>query len=275
MAFADRTVRLGALRFHYTDWGSPGAPAVVLLHGITGHARGWDTLASALSPDLRVLALDQRGHGDSDAPPDADYRVTAMAEDLRAFADALGLARFALVGHSMGGRVAIAFAGDHGARLDRLVLVDIGPDINPPGLQRVVALMAHSPETLESEEWAVRYLRIGNPLHDEAELRHRVKHGIRRLPDGTLAWKYSKGLRVMMREGRREAMDLWAPLRRVACPTLLVRGSESDILTAEQAVRVIEALPGSRLEEISGAGHTVPGDRPADFARAVRSFLLG
>jgi pimeloyl-ACP methyl ester carboxylesterase len=273
MSFADRTVRLGALGFHYTDWGRRKAPAVVLLHGVTGHARGWDSLARALAPDFRVLALDQRGHGDSDAPADDDYRVSAMAADVRAFADALGLDRFALLGHSMGGRVAIAFAGDQGDRLDRLVLVDIGPDIHGPGLQRVAALMAHSPETLESEEWAVRYLRIGNPLHDEAELRHRVKHGIRRLPDGTLAWKYARGLRTAIREGRRETVDLWGPLRRIPCPTLLVRGSESDILTAEQAERVVAALRSGLLVEIAGAGHTVPGDRPAEFARAVGAFL--
>lgn len=275
MSFTDRTVRLGDLAFHYTDWGKPDAPAVVLLHGITGHARGWDTLAGALLPDLRVLALDQRGHGDSGAPADADYRVATMAADLRAFADALGLARFALVGHSMGGRIAIAFAGDHGARLTRLALVDIGPDIHLPGLQRVRGMMAHSPETIESEQWAVRYLRVGNPLHDEAELQHRVKHGLRRSPDGTLAWKYSKGLRDMMREGRRDAIDLWPPLRRIPCPTLLVRGSESDILTDVQAKQVVEALAHGQLAEIAGAGHTVPGDKPAEFARVVRAFLLG
>lgn len=268
-------MQLGALRFHYTDWGQPEAPAVVLLHGVTAHARGWDTFARALSPDFRVLALDLRGHGDSDAPPDADYRVAAMAADVRALADALGLARFALVGHSMGGRIAIAFAGEHGRRVARLVLVDIGPDIHPPGLQRVREMMARSPECFESEAWAVRYLRVGNPLHDEGELRHRVKHGIKALPDGTFAWKYSKGLRAMMREGWRDAIDLWGPLRRIGCPTLLVRGGESDILTAEQAEQVVAALPAGQLAEIAGAGHTVPGDKPAEFARAVRAFLLG
>ncbi len=274
MSLTERTVRLGALDFHYTEWGKPDAPAAVLLHGITGHARVWDTLARALAPDFRVLALDQRGHGDSDAPADADYRVATMAADLAAFADALGLARFTLVGHSMGGRIAIAFAGEHGARLDRLVLVDIGPEIHPGGLERVRQMIAHAPETLESEEWTARFIRIGNPLHDEAELRHRVAHAIRRRPDGTLTWKYSKGLRDMMREGRRDAVDLWAPLRSIACPTLLVRGSESDIITAEQAKQVVDALPAGQLVEVAGAGHTVPGDKPAEFARAVRSFLL-
>jgi pimeloyl-ACP methyl ester carboxylesterase len=275
MSFSDRTVRLGALTFHYTEWGTPDAPPVVLLHGITGHARGWDTAARALAPGRRVLALDQRGHGDSEAPPDADYRVGTMAADLAAFVDTLGLSRVSVVGHSMGGRIAIAWAGLHGARLDRLVLVDIGPDIATPGLQRVRSLMAQSPEVVASEAWALRYLRAGNPLHDEAELRHRVAHALRRLPDGSLTWKYSRGLRDMMREGRRDAVDLWPALRSIACPTLVVRGSESDILTAEQAKQVVEALPQGQLVEIAGAGHTVPGDKPAEFAQALRAFLLG
>ncbi len=274
MSFHDRTIRLGSLDLHYTEWGDPPAPAVVLLHGITGHARGWDTVARALAPDRRVLALDQRGHGDSEAPADADYRVESMAADLAAFVDALGLARASVVGHSMGGRIAIAYGGARASRLDRLVLVDIGPDVATAGLLRVRGLMAQSPEVVPSEDWALRYLRAGNPLYDEAELRHRVAHALKRLPDGSLTWKYARGLRDMMREGRRDPVDLWPALGRIPCPTLVVRGSESDILTAEQAKQVVAALPRGQLVEIAGAGHTVPGDRPAEFVEAVRAFLL-
>jgi pimeloyl-ACP methyl ester carboxylesterase len=275
MSFNDRTIRLGNLTFHYTEWGKTDARAIVLLHGITGHARGWDTVARALATDARVLALDQRGHGDSEAPADNDYRVGTMAADLAAFVDALGLARVSVVGHSMGGRIAIAYAGEHGSRLDRLALVDIGPDIATTGLLRVRSLMAQSPEVVESEAWALRYLRAGNPLYDEAELRHRVTHALKRRPDGSLTWKYAQGLRDMMREGRRDPVDLWPALRQIPCPTLVVRGSESDILTAEQAKQVVEGLPLGQLVEIAGAGHTVPGDKPLEFTQALRAFLLG
>src|SRR2546422_6040543 len=106
-----RIVSLHGQRFHYTDWGEVAAPVVVMLHGITGHARAWDDEARALASRFRVVALDQRGHGDSDPAPDGDYTVATMAGDLAAFADALELTRFSLVGLSMGGRVAIAFAG--------------------------------------------------------------------------------------------------------------------------------------------------------------------
>ena len=273
MSFLERTVKVNGVTLHYLDWGPADAPPVVLLHGITGHARVWDHLAQRLAPARRVLALDQRGHGDSDPAPDDDYRVGTMADDVAAFAGSLRLGRFALVGHSMGGRIAIKFAADHAAQLERLVIIDIGPDIALAGLQRVRDMMANSPERIESEEWAVEYIRRGNPLQDVDMLRERVRHGLRRQPDGELTWKYATGLREMMRAGRRDAADLWEPLPHITCPTLVVRGAESDILAPEVAKKMAERLPDGRVVEIAGAGHTVPADRPEEFVREIRGFL--
>jgi len=277
MPFIERTAKVNGITLHYLDWGldrgPADAPPVVLLHGITGHARVWDHLAERLEPRHRVLVLDQRGHGDSDPAPDDDYRVGTMADDVAAFVGSLRLDRFALLGHSMGGRIAIKYAADHAARLERLVIVDIGPDINLAGLQRVRDMMANAPERIESEEWAVEYIRRANPLQDVDMLRERVRHGLRRAPDGELTWKYAKGLRDMMREGRRDAVDLWEPLPRIPCPTLIVRGAESDILSAEVAKKMAERLPDGRVVEIAGAGHTVPADRPEEFVRQIRAFL--
>jgi pimeloyl-ACP methyl ester carboxylesterase len=273
MSFTERTVRVNGVTLHYLDWGPAEAPPVVLLHGITGHARVWDHLAERLVPGRRVLALDQRGHGDSDPAPDDDYRVGTMADDVAAFAGSLRLERLALLGHSMGGRIAIQYAAAHAARLDRLVIVDIGPDIELTGLQRVRDMMSKAPERIESEEWAVEYIRRANPLQDVDLLRHRVRHGLKRLPDGELTWKYAKGLRDMMRAGRRDVVDLWEPLPRIPCPTLVVRGAESDILSAEVAKKMTGRLPDGRLVEIPGAGHTVPADRPDEFVGHVRAFL--
>lgn len=273
MSFRERTIRVNGLTLNYLDWGPENAPPVVLLHGITGHARVWDHLAERLLPGRRVLALDQRGHGDSDPAPDDDYRVATMADDVAAFAASLRLDRFALLGHSMGGRIAIQYAAAHAARLERLIIVDIGPDIELAGLQRVRGMMSQSPERIESEEWAVEYIRRANPLQDLDLLRQRVRHSLKRLPDGGLTWKYAKGLRDMMRAGRRDVVDLWEPLPRIPCPALVVRGAESDILSPEVAKKMTERLPDGHLVEIPGAGHTVPADRPDDFVRHVRTFL--
>jgi pimeloyl-ACP methyl ester carboxylesterase len=269
----DRTLALHGQTFHYTDWGAPAAPALVMLHGITGHARAWDDEAWALAGRFRVFALDQRGHGDSDPAPDGDYTVATMAGDLAAFADALELQRFSLVGLSMGGRVAIAFAGRWPQRVDSLVVVDIGPDIAPEGRLRVGRIMAGTPERFESVEEAVAFARAANPRYTEAMLRHRVLHGTRRV-DGGLVWKYDRALREAVRTGRwRDPIDLWPLWRAITCPVLVVRGADSDVLAPETAKKMLGTNPRARLVEVPGAGHTVPGDQPEAFRRLLAEFL--
>jgi pimeloyl-ACP methyl ester carboxylesterase len=271
----DRTIVLHGQRFHYTDWGPPAAPPVIALHGITGHARTWDDEARLLARRLRVLALDQRGHGDSDPAPDGDYADDALLGDLFAFVEALGLRRFSLLALSLGGRVAINFAGRHPDRVERLVVVDIGPEIAPAGRARVGALMAGAPERFESVEDVVAHMRANSPRYTDAMLRHRARHAVRPLPDGGFTWKYDRALRDAIRQGRMRApADLWPQWRAITCPTLLVRGAESDVLSEDTAKRMIDALSAARLAVVPGAGHTVPGDQPAAFQSLLREFLM-
>jgi esterase len=271
----DHTIALHGQRFHYVEWGAPDSPVVVALHGITGHARTWDDEARLLAGRLRILALDQRGHGDSDPAPDGDYSDDALLGDLVAFADALGLRQFSLLALSLGGRVAINFAGRHPDRVDRLVVVDIGPEIAPAGRARVGALMAGAPERFETVEDVVAHMRASNPRYTEAMLRHRARHAVRPLPGGGFAWKYDRALRDAIRDGRlRVPADLWPQWGAMACPTLLVRGAESDVLSAETATRMVDALPAARLVVVPGAGHTVPGDQPAAFQSLLCQFLM-
>jgi pimeloyl-ACP methyl ester carboxylesterase len=271
----DQTLLLRGQRFHYTEWGAPSAPAVVFLHGITGHARTWDDEAAVLAERFHVFVLDQRGHGDSDPAPDGEYGDAALLGDLEAFVDALGLARVTLVALSLGGRVAINYAGRHPDRVERLVVVDIGPDIAPGGRARVGSLMAHAPERFDTLEAVIAYQRANNPLYTESMLRHRAQHAVRALPGGGFTWKYDRALRDAIRQGRiRTPADLWPQWGAIQCPTLLVRGAESDILTDEIAKRMLEALPHARLAVVPNAGHTVPGDQPAVFQALLREFLM-
>ena len=271
----DRTITLRDQRFHYVEWGRAAAPPVVFLHGITGHARTWDDEARLLADRYRVLVLDQRGHGDTDPAPDGDYSDDALLGDLVAFTDALGLGRCTLVALSLGGRVAINFAGTHPPRVERLVIVDIGPEIAPVGRARVGALMAGAPERFESVEDVITHMRANAPLYTEAMLRHRAQHAVRPLPGGGFTWKYDRALREAIRQGRmRVPADLWPQWRAIACPTLLVRGALSDILSDETAKRMVDELPGARLVVVPGAGHTVPGDQPAAFQSLLREFLM-
>lgn len=271
----DRTVILRGQRFHYVEWGTSADPPVVVLHGITGHARTWDDEAGLLATTRRVLVLDQRGHGDSDPAPDGDYSDEALLGDLVAFVEALGLRRCSLLGLSLGGRVAINVAGRHPDRVERLVVVDIGPEIAPAGRARVGALMAGAPERFETVQDAIAHMRANNPRYTDAMLHHRARHAVRPLPDGGFTWKYDRALREAIRQGRmRVPADLWPQWRAIACPTLLVRGAESDVLSETTARRMIETLPAARLVVVPGAGHTVPGDQPAAFQSLLRQFLM-
>ena len=133
----DKTVTLNGLRFHYLDWGNPQAPPLVCLHGFTSHAHSWDTFAEAMRERYHVLALDQRGHGLTEWA--TDYHALRRVEDLEAFRAALHLDQFALVGLSMGGRVAFQYTARHPARVERLVIVDIAPDATATGTQRIAS----------------------------------------------------------------------------------------------------------------------------------------
>jgi pimeloyl-ACP methyl ester carboxylesterase len=270
----EETITLHGSKFHYTEQGDPAAPAVVMLHGVTGHARTWDDEGAALASRYRVIALDQRGHGDSDPPPDADYTIAALAADFAAFVDALSLDRFSIVALSLGGRVSIQYGGTHPGRVDRHVVVDIGPDIAQEGRMRVGRMMGGTPERFASIEEVLAYQRANNPRYTDALLRARVHHGVRRLPDGGYTWKYDRGLRELVRGGKwSDPIDLWPAWRALDHPVLLVRGAESDILSAGIAKSMLEAQPNAELAEVTDAGHTVPGDQPEAFIALLRRFL--
>ena len=274
-AAADKFVTLGTLRFHYREWPAAreGAQHLVLLHGITGHARSWDSFASAMSSDYRVLALDQRGHGETEwAPPD-QYGTDFMVSDLEAFVAELGLDRFVLLGLSMGGRNAIHYAGKRPRELERLVIVDIGPDVTVAGSERL-ANRNRANDIFASVEDAIRRARGDNPNADEAEQRHRVTHNLMQRADGTWTYRYDKALRDPNNPRPRPAPEAgWQLLASIDVPTLLVRGEISDILSRETAERMVQAIPGCRFEEVPGSGHSVPLERPSEFLRAVRTFL--
>ncbi len=272
---SDELVELRGLRFYFRDWAGPTADAdtVVLLHGYTGHARSWDSLAAALASRFRVLALDQRGHGQTDwAPPDR-YDTVEMVDDLEAFVAALGLEQFLLVGLSMGGIVSFAYAGRRPAALAKLVIVDIAPEIDTLGLERIRTGVAR-PDVFASREAAFAEARADNPVPPEDEHRHRVYHSLMRTADGRFTYRYDRALRdpknprkgIPPEEG-------WQLVASIDVPTLIVRGELSDLMGAATAQRMVETIPDCRLVEIPGSGHPVPLDKPAEFRAAIDAFL--
>lgn len=270
----DELIEMRGLRFHYRDWtpARANAPDLVLLHGYTGHARSWDWFAGAMRERYRVLALDQRGHGESGWAPPERYGVGEMADDLAAFAGALGLKHFALVGLSMGGMVAIDYAGRKPKELSRLVIVDIGPEIVRSGSERIRAGVAES-DIFESREAAFAAARRANPIPPEAHHRHRVDYSLMRTEDGRWTWRYDRALRSPNSLRIRDPEAGWKSCAAIAVPTLLIRGAQSDILSPETAARMIETIPDARLETVAKSGHSVPLDAPEEFLKAAQPFL--
>ena len=265
----DHSAMLGGLRFHYREWPNPGAQALVLLHGFTGHARSWDSFACAMQSKYHVYALDQRGHGDS-AWTD-DYSADAMVEDAQRWVTALGLKRFVLLGLSMGGRNAYQFAATHPEEVERLVIVDIGPEIAAVGSNRIVSGVQAN-DIFASPDAAVAAGRAGNARADEAELQHRTRNNLMLLEDGTWTFRYDKALRTN-RLPRPDAGDAWAMLPKIKAPTLLIRGELSDVLDPGVADRMSKEIPDCKFALVPGSGHSIPLESPKGFLEAVQTFL--
>ena len=269
-----KTVSANGHSLHYLDWGNVVKPVALLVHGLRGHAHSWDDVSAALCEDFHVLALDQRGRGDSDWAKDGDYNTNAYVADLASFCEALGLDRFILVGHSMGGRNSMAFGGKYPEKLEKLVIVDVGPALDSRGSSRISEEIRNVPEEFDSFEDVFNYQNAQNRFASEEVMRRRVFYSTRELPNGKIGWKYD----ILIREQRRNntvppSEDLWPSLTNITCPTLIVRGVHTDILASDVAERMLETLPDSRMVEIEQAGHMVFEDNPSDFIAAIKEFL--
>ncbi|WP_089942475.1 alpha/beta fold hydrolase [Candidatus Entotheonella palauensis] len=274
----DKFVTINGLQLHYVEWGSTGKPSIVLLHGFQNNAHTWDTFSSAMATDYHVLALEQRGHGDSAWAPDGNYAPEAFASDAAAFIEALNLAPTLLIGHSMGGRYAALVTAEHPDKVAKLVMVDTPAEL-PPNIESLLAQQPDrdnlpEPETFDAFEDIIAKATSEYPLTPEAELRRANYHNLYHGADGKWHWKWD--LNLIERECISRILkmdDLYDVFPRVQCPALLFRGAESPLLTAEVAQKMIERLPNGRLEEIANAAHTVNADQAEAFQTITASFL--
>ncbi len=269
---ADHQLIVGNLRFHYLDWGGTGHP-ILFLHGGGLNAHTWDVVALMLRERYRCVALDQRGHGDSEWSPVIDYAVESQRRDVAGFIDALKLANPVIVGQSMGGLNALAYASRHHQHMKGLVVVDVGPEINPAGVQRIRDFSS-TPE-LDSPEAFLELAVKFNPLRDPAVLRRSLFYNLHQTPAGKWCLKHDQ------RRSSPEAAEIAAQqrarladeIRQIECPVLIVRGGLSDVLTDEAAERFARSLPRARWVRVEKAGHNVQGDNPAGLLDAMRVFL--
>lgn len=267
----DRDVTVNGLKLHYLDWGNKRRTPLICLHGHTGQCRIWDDFARAMQPHFHVLTVDQRGHGDSQWAP--TYARDTFVQDLAALIDHFGFQRVVLCGLSMGGWNALLYTQQQGEKVEKVVLVDIAPELNPEATRRFRT--NPPPEAFDSLDQVVQYLRSNNPWATLGRLQEDARHSARVREDGKIVWKCDPKLRVGTMEDTTPPFvaRYWQALEEVSRPVLLVRGAESELVTDEVARRMEKKGKAVSWVDVSGAGHIVCMDNPADFTERVAQFL--
>jgi len=264
----------GTPRLHYLEWNPHGARTIVLLHGNSANGWWWDRVARAMAPDYRLLALDQRGHGDSEWSPVVDYRVAAHVSDIEGLIEATKLDRPIVVGQSMGGINAIAYATRHSDRMRAMVIVDVAPEISGgPGADRIREFSS-TPELDSPQAFLERAVKF-NPIRDPAVLRRSLHYNLRQTPAGKWTLKHDQRRRTddAMRSFAEDRTRLVADLPKIKCPTLVVRGALSDVLTDADAEKFARSLPDGRWVRVEKSGHNVQGDNPRALLDAMLAFF--
>jgi pimeloyl-ACP methyl ester carboxylesterase len=264
-----RALRVNGLRLHLLEWGLPGRPALCFLHGGSAHAHWFDLVAPAFAEQFHLVALDQRGHGESQWAEPPAYATEDFAGDLLGVMDALGWERMTVVGHSMGGHNAMGFAAWHPDRVSRLVIVDSRPTIPPERLDRMRTRGRRAPRLHPDPDSAIRAFRL-LPRETVAApelLTHLARAGFVERAGG---WVYRFDPAC---NGSRRPVDAWPLLGRITAPTLIVRGELSPVLPRDMAERLRTAIPTAALVEIPGVYHHLVLDNPAAFVRALAAFL--
>jgi len=255
-------LKIDGLRLHYRDTGAARSPALVLLHGLGATAHYWSRIEDAFSDRFRVLALDFRGCGDSDRTD--QYSFEALTRDVAAFADQLGLDRFSLVGHSMGGSVALIYAEDHSNRLHRLVIEDTPP---PFGGDRSLPPNEHT-ETFASPQELVDAMHASRPWVDIDA----AGHMLRRRADGRWEPNWDARLaRAIVAQLNHPEPAWWERLPEIRVPTLMLLASRSHV-PAEKTRAAAALIPDCRLVEFE-SGHTIHVEAPDAFVAALQDFL--
>ncbi|HXY93820.1 MAG TPA: alpha/beta hydrolase [Acidimicrobiia bacterium] len=265
--YVSRHTVIRSLRFHFSEWGEPGAPEILLLHGGNQSAHSWDLVSLHLSDRYHVFALDQRGHGDSEWARDQDYSIDAKAADALAFIDDQQLESPVIMGHSMGGRVTMNVTLARPDVPRGVVLVDVGPELSPQGVEVIHNFVTRNVEFDDLEEFldnVVKYDRFRSREH----IARTVKYNMLRRADGKYVSKVDHR-RVPVSDSE---MTL-AHAKEMTCPVLLVRGGESDILEPDAAQRFADTLPDGRLVTVPNTGHNVHSGNTPGFLEAITPFL--
>jgi len=282
MQFAQRSVQClspsGLHRMVYNEWGARDNPRVLIcVHGLTRNARDFDRLAQALSAHYRVVCPDIVGRGLSSRLRDpAAYVIPQYVADMVTLIARLGVDSVDWVGTSMGGLIGMALASQSGTPINRLLLNDVGPLITVDALQRIGNYVGADPTwaSVSEAETCLRLICASfGPLSAE-DWRHLTETSVMQRPDGRWGFRYDPAIAEPFRQSFIEKdIDLWPVYEQINCPTLVMRGADSDLLTRETWLQMGQRGPRARLAEIPGVGHAPMLMDEMQIA-IVRDFLL-
>jgi pimeloyl-ACP methyl ester carboxylesterase len=267
----------GFHRVVYDEWGDAGNLRVLIcVHGVGRNARDFDTLAAALADTHRVISVDMPGRGRSGwlADPN-DYVFPTYLNVLTALIARTGAETVDWIGTSMGGLLGMVLAAQNGTPIARLVVNDVGPVIEPAALERIRGYFGLDPTFATYDEIA-RYIRtVSAPFGNltDAQWDHLTRSNVRQRADGRWGVGYDPGIAVPFRAAAAPP-DLWGVWDAIRCPTLLLRGKESDLLSAATAAQMTVRGPKPALVEFAGVGHA-PMLLSADQVEPVVKFLRG
>lgn len=274
------------LRLHYVDWGNEDKPPLLLVHGGRDHCRNWDWVAQELRNDYHILAPDLRGHGDSQWMVGGTYEINDYVYDIAQLIHQKGLAPVTIIAHSMGGAIALRYAGLYPETVKKLVVIEgLGPspkllteraEISPDQrirnwIDELRGISGRLPKRYPSIEDAWKRMQDENRRLTAEQTRHLTIHGINQNEDGTWSWKFDNYVRAFSPMGFDEATatHLW---NRITCPTLLIRGTESWASDPEKDGRA-KHFKNAKVVNVEGAGHWVHHDRLEEFLGLVRDFF--
>jgi esterase len=273
---ASKFITANGLKLHYLDHGAEGQPWLVCIHGLSGNAHNFDRLVPKLIGKYHVLSVDVRGRGDSEWGPPTEYLPQHYVSDLAQALDALAIERVTLIGTSMGGIISMMYAGGWPDRVERLVLNDIGPEVDEAGATRIQGYFGEAPNRFKDIGEVADYHRKNYPQLAsiaEDELREQVRWSVKDSGDGGLLWKLDPAIRRPIRGGTaQQRLDLWVPFARITAPILVIRGAISDILSPRTATQMRTMHEGVAVVEVPGVAHAPTLLEPEAFG-ALKAFL--
>ncbi|MGH7924367.1 MAG: alpha/beta fold hydrolase [Candidatus Binatus sp.] len=257
------------LELNCLDYGGGGKPPMLFVHGGSAHAHWWDFVAPAFVGDFHVLALDQRGHGESEWADEWAYGSRHYVSDLDQVIDGWGFGAPILIGHSMGAHNVLAYAAEHSDKLRAIVALDPPPDYTERAVEFLQSIARKPSRRYESLDEAARNFRVlpRETLARKEILEHVALHSFKQLDDG--AWTHKLDRRTMIRE----PSQVWKSLHRIKCPALIVKITKSPLLDLEVARKMVAQLADARLAEVDHSYHHVMLDNPMQLIEVIKDFV--